>query len=130
MDNCKNCKKCGKIKNVTKFNKNKNYKDGLQIYCRACVKEYKRQDYIKNKEKISIKHAEYYLKHKEEIRFQQNKNKEARKIKAFEYRSKPEIKEKIALRLKKYRSRPEVRSQTNINIKITPALGKRKFEQK
>lgn len=33
------CKKCNSLKLLDNFCKNKNRKDGLQIYCRPCMKE-------------------------------------------------------------------------------------------
>ena len=46
------CRKCGIEKNITEFSKNKNNKGGLSTWCRICVKEYKKEYYINNKEKI------------------------------------------------------------------------------
>ena len=48
----KTCQKCNIEKNITEFSKNKNKKDGLGTWCRLCVKEYKKEYYINNKEKI------------------------------------------------------------------------------
>jgi len=43
------CTKCKIEKNKSEFSKYKNKKDGLQLYCKKCEKEYK----INNKNKIS-----------------------------------------------------------------------------
>lgn len=36
------CTKCGKTKPISEFGLNKSKKDGLQSYCKECVKEYKK----------------------------------------------------------------------------------------
>ena len=63
----KNCKRCNIEKEIISFCKNKSKKDGLEIYCRECNKEYKKEHYIKNKKIISEKHKTYYLENKETI---------------------------------------------------------------
>lgn len=36
----KKCSRCKQIKSVTNFNKNKRFKDGLNSFCRQCLKKY------------------------------------------------------------------------------------------
>ena len=61
------CKKCLKDKILSDFSKNKNTKDGLQVNCKICVKEYKEQYYLDNKEKILEKSKEYYIENQKYI---------------------------------------------------------------
>ena len=61
------CKKCLVDKLLSDFNKNKNTNDGLQVNCKICNKEYKKQYYIDNKDKILEKHKEYYIENKKII---------------------------------------------------------------
>ena len=61
------CKKCLVYKSLFDFNKNKNSKDGLQDNCKVCIKEYKKQYYIDNKEKILKKSKEYYIENQKII---------------------------------------------------------------
>jgi hypothetical protein len=61
------CKKCLVDKSLFDFNKNKSSKDGLQDNCKVCVKEYKKQYYIDNKEKILEKSKEYYIENQKII---------------------------------------------------------------
>jgi hypothetical protein len=94
------CRKCGIEKNITEFSKNKNNKGGLSTWCRICVKEYKKEYYINNKEKI-LKEYSNKLKTDEILRQKKSEyskkwreeNKEIIKIKKKEYRLKN--KEKI-----------------------------------
>ena len=61
------CKRCDKSKSLTEFSKNKNFKDGLQIYCKICFKEYKKKYYIENKSEILKKSKKYYVENQELI---------------------------------------------------------------
>jgi hypothetical protein len=61
------CKKCSVDKSLFDFNKNKSSKDGLQDNCKVCVKEYKKQYEIDNKEKILEKSKEYYIENQKII---------------------------------------------------------------
>ena len=61
------CKKCLDNKLLSDFSKNKNTKDGLQDKCKICVKEYKKQYYIDNKDKILEKAKEYYIENQKII---------------------------------------------------------------
>jgi len=69
----KKCSNCGELKPFSEFYKDKCSKDGLQSYCKKCMKEY----YENNKEKINKQQKEYYENNKEKINKQQkeyNKN--------------------------------------------------------
>ena len=45
--NMKKCPKCEILKDVTKFSKNKNHRDGLSTWCKLCCKEYQKELYKK-----------------------------------------------------------------------------------
>lgn len=58
------CLKCKETKDIKMFSKNKNIKDGLQKYCKDCMKTYSK-----------INNKEYYEKHKIERRLAAKKYK-------------------------------------------------------
>lgn len=45
----KHCAKCGEEKDITEFYKNKNRSDGLNGFCKPCMKEYKYPQYHKDR---------------------------------------------------------------------------------
>jgi hypothetical protein len=59
MKNCSTCKVDQPLEN---FNKDKRRSDGVDYVCKMCKKLY----YKQNKEKILLKHKEYYLNHVDE----------------------------------------------------------------
>lgn len=63
----KTCTKCGDPKELTDFSKNKNKKDGLDIWCKDCKKTYHKNYYLKNKDKLN-KNAIEYVKNNPEKR--------------------------------------------------------------
>ena len=67
----KRCTKCGKRKKPEAFSRNKNTKDGLSIWCKACAKEYKQRPEVKARAK------EYQREYKRKYRLQPE---EARKF--------------------------------------------------
>lgn len=97
----KNCKRCNIEKEIISFCKNQSKKDGLEIYCRECNKEYKKEHYIKNKKIISEKYKIYYLENKEtiieKVREYSNDNKEYKKeyFKEYYLKNKQDIIEKV-----------------------------------
>ena len=54
-------------KTINDFSKNKTRKDGFQEHCKSCVKEYKRQYYLKNKDEVLKKSKERYKENREAI---------------------------------------------------------------
>lgn len=96
----KRCTRCGVDKPLEMFCKDKKTKDGLNFWCRECVKKY--LESIKDKKSEMDK--QYREKNKEKIREQQKKyreeNKERISQKQKEYRE--NNKEKIALYKKEY----------------------------
>lgn len=93
----KKCKDCGECKPIELFGKNKNETDGFAFYCKSCkskrdsanykayqakkkekvseyrlnnkeiVKEAKRKEYLKNKDKYLKRSKDYYVANKEKI---------------------------------------------------------------
>lgn len=61
----KNCKKCLLPKNETEFNKQSKSIDGLNPYCRDCMKKINNNSYQNNKESHNKKAKEWYGKNKE-----------------------------------------------------------------
>jgi hypothetical protein len=64
----KRCIKCGAIKNIDKFNHDKNRKDGLFPHCKDCCKEYKDIHWKKNRDKILSNQRKEYPYKRDEIR--------------------------------------------------------------
>lgn len=68
------CSKCGEEKSVEEFNKNSAKKDGLCLYCKACIRLYtlehkdaKRQYNLEHKEELANKKKVWYQKNKDII---------------------------------------------------------------
>jgi hypothetical protein len=77
----KKCMKCGIIKSKFEFHKNKTKKEGLNIWCKSCVKEYDKNNYLTNIEEKKRVRKEYYLKNrKERIKYQYKIKKERLKL--------------------------------------------------
>jgi hypothetical protein len=60
----KQCAKCKQSKSLGNFCKNKNTKDGLQRWCKGCVKEYSKKYYQVHKVKRAECGKKYYQTHK------------------------------------------------------------------
>jgi hypothetical protein len=69
----KKCSKCGEIKSISKFCKKRASKDGLNLYCGDCRKEYFRIYRDKNKERLKCYFGVYY---KDNIKLIKEKQKE------------------------------------------------------
>lgn len=61
------CLKCKIEKNIDNFCRDKNKKDGYNIYCKSCVVEYGKIYRRKNKKRLSKQAGEYYQNNKIEI---------------------------------------------------------------
>jgi len=59
----KRCRKCGEVKPRPEFNRCASKKDGLQSYCKCCVKRH----YAENREKILERKKRYYAENKEKM---------------------------------------------------------------
>ena len=55
----KKCSECGRELPLTKFNKNRKRKDGLQDRCRDCFSEYNKKRYASNREKFKTMVKKY-----------------------------------------------------------------------
>lgn len=65
----KRCTKCGKRKKPEAFSRNKNTKDGLSIWCKACAKEYKQRPEVRERAKeYQREYKRKYRLHPEEAR--------------------------------------------------------------
>ena len=64
----KQCIKCKDFKSLSEFSLDNRSKVGYQCYCKICVRNYQKQYYIKNKEKLlkcaSDNYKEYYKNNK------------------------------------------------------------------
>jgi hypothetical protein len=59
------CVRCGIEKDESEFGVDNKKKDGLNIYCRECVKEKNRESRARNRETINARHREYDKAHPE-----------------------------------------------------------------
>lgn len=84
------CYKCGEKKKIENFCKNKRAKDGYNIWCKQCSKEYKKKYNLEHKEELKEKRALKSEEHKTYCREWHQKNKEREK----EYRKKMRNKKK------------------------------------
>lgn len=57
----KKCTKCLETKDATEFNKSKSHKGGLSYLCKSCHSEYRKQHYLRNKDKVIEQVKEYKL---------------------------------------------------------------------
>lgn len=93
------CKKCGNRLSLSEFSTRSNAKDGLNYYCKGCVKEYAQQHYLQNREKKLQQNRDWY-----------NANKDSRNKQIAEYqRARPEWRR--ALDKKSYQKHREKRIQ-------------------
>jgi hypothetical protein len=84
------CNTCNEEKGFPEFSKRASSKDGLARRCKSCDKVYKRQHYLKNKESISVKAAEYRAGNGDSIAERKRKyyqdNKEEHNLRSRQYR--------------------------------------------
>lgn len=73
------CKKCNKEKEIWKFSKKINARDGLQSNCKSCVSEYNRRNYNANRESILERSTQWQQNNKEAHRINAN-NSRAKKF--------------------------------------------------
>lgn len=62
------CSYCKIEKSIEEFHKNKNGKDGLNYYCKKCVREISEKYRETHKEELKAKHKQYCETHKEELK--------------------------------------------------------------
>ena len=63
----KTCSKCFIKKPLSQFNKGPSFKDGLQSWCKLCMKEYKKKYRRENRNTISNYNKQYNLRNKEKV---------------------------------------------------------------
>ena len=117
------CIKCLEVKDISNFRKVKVNKDGYCGQCSICIKQYRKEYGLKNKDKIKKyrkKHGKQYrIKHKERI-------KETKKI--YKFNNKEKIKEyskKYELNNKNRRREYNKNYIPSLNAKITHTLSNR-----
>jgi len=92
----KTCSKCGEDKPLSEYNRDRKRKDGLQVYCKACLKAYREANkeriaargkayWEANKEKISVRVAAYREANKERIVATERAYREANRAKNVAY---------------------------------------------
>jgi len=109
------CKKCNTGKLPSEFNKSNSSKDGLNFYCKTCLREYREKNKQKainyrkeNKEKIAKKSKEYRKLNKEKRSLQRkewslsNKEREREYAKAHREENKEKLIEYFKLYSKDY----------------------------
>lgn len=79
MENTKRCSKCGRELPLSEFNKRKASKDGLQPYCKECIKQHNNQYRARHAEEISaylkqwrVDNPEYFKQYNAEHRDERN----------------------------------------------------------
>lgn len=65
----KKCIKCNEVKPLSEFNKNAKKRGGVNALCKICHKEYRRDHYLKNKEKVYKQVKEYRILNPEKYVF-------------------------------------------------------------
>lgn len=70
----KKCIKCDEIKPLLEFNKNAKKRCGVNALCKICHKEYRRNHYLKNKEKVYKQVRDYRVLHPEKYNFANETN--------------------------------------------------------
>ena len=99
MENTKICKKCGMELPLECFGKHKRMKDGLQPYCKECMKQYKKQYRAEHAEAIKqyMKQykKQYYAENREEI-LEKNKQYNAEHAEAIKQYFKQYFKQRYA----------------------------------
>ncbi|UJH95615.1 hypothetical protein [Bacillus phage vB_BtM_BMBsp2] len=101
----KRCPKCDQVKEFTEYYKNKSRKDGLNVYCKLCVKEDQKDYHVRNKEARLDYQRTYRENNREKVREAERKyrdnNREIHRAKDKRYRVKHQ--DKIREKNKKYR---------------------------
>src|ERR1035437_9031846 len=91
------CARCKCEKSISLFLKRKAAKDGLAQWCKDRSKEYLKEYYLENKEKLNIKNGEYRIQNKEKLKIQakeyskKNKEKFAKFFKNYYNKNKEEL---------------------------------------
>jgi len=126
----KRCSKCKEIKPIYKFGKDKRHKDYHTSLCKNCLKEYSKQYYKNNIEKIRESKRKWNKNNSEYMKkYQKNNRERINECSRKQYKNNPE---KINARIKKFRSIPQNRLRnriiTAINISLKHNKGDRHWE--
>ncbi len=142
------CRKCKVEKSVECYNKHKNRKDGLQVYCKDCMiqiykkwcqenlqkqRETFKRYYQKNLEKVRERHKRYYQKNLEKER--ERKKKYYQENLEYNKQYRQENKEKIREIQKKYyhkrrKTDPKFKLDDNISACIRTTLKSKGLSKK
>lgn len=128
------CTNCKEEKEISFFGINKSKKDGLQFFCKECRKneskqrkEYRKNYYMNNKEKILEVQREYYSLNKDKINkrcadyYNKNTEKTRKKINEYYQKHKKEIFQK---QLKKINGDPCLKLKSRISIMVCKYIKK------
>lgn len=113
MINTKICKCCNEEKLKTEFGKNKNYPEGLWLYCRICTRKKQKDslDKPKNRQAINKRTSEYYQKNK--------KRRNEYQLKRHHERMKSDP---LYVLKKRYRSRTRKLFRNKKSVKISSSM--------
>lgn len=125
----KKCSECQETKFITEFHKNKTQLDGLHNCCKICRKQNAANFYIKNKNKINLKHKQYDLLHKTDISIRKKLDRKQNPDKFRKRRIKFEKENKDILRIKakiykkkKYHNNPVYKLERILRVRQATAL--------
>lgn len=103
----KKCGKCKLEKNIADFSKDKTKKDGLQVCCKLCKSEMKKNWVLKNKDYIFEYHKNYILNNPEKsLKYRKNQSK-SEANKKYRIKNKEKIKEQT--RLSKLKNKEKIK---------------------
>ncbi|AGY47395.1 hypothetical protein Grass_130 [Bacillus phage Grass] len=125
----KQCSKCKEYKDETQFNKGNKKKDGtrpLKSQCKACLAEYKKKHYSKNRDKYLNKAKKQRETHGEELkaywRDYHQKNKEYRNSQMKEYSRTEKGREARKRAQERYRESSQYNLKQNARKKVLRAV--------
>ena len=139
------CTECKTEKNFIEFHKNKQYKDGYNIYCKGCKSQKAKANYRKHAEKEKLRSKLYREQYPEKVKevksncYEKNKEhytaktkeyseKNAKHIKEYKKRWYNKNKEKLHKQYKKIRDEnPLIRLKGNCRSRILGAFKGRGF---
>jgi hypothetical protein len=109
----KRCARCKLEKDESGFNKCKQKKDGLSVYCRICKSLEAKKYNIENREKCAENLRKWREKNPEKSKEYSKKDREINKEKIIARRSRPEAREKINVLIKKWQEANPERVREN-----------------
>ncbi|QQO40555.1 HNH restriction endonuclease [Bacillus phage 000TH008] len=130
----KQCSKCKKYKDETQFNKGRKRKDGtrpLVSQCKACLAEYKKIHYSKNRDKYLDKAKKQWETHRDELKLywkeHHQKNKDRRNSQMKEYSQTERGREVRKRAQEKYRKSSQYNLKQNARKKVRRAVNSGKL---